>query len=183
MPLLSQPCSLRLCLPRHRAWPQFIAGADAGYKRIKVEIQAGSTFMGAIRVIRKKHERTFKMRQLTLGMRKTNRLAFAALVAIATLATRSNAQEKPANDWERMRDIIPQGYVCHRANGPIIIDGKLDEHSWQTAAWTKDFADIEGGRKAKPAYRTRAKIIWDDEYFYVAADLEVPHVQATFTEH
>src|SRR5258708_36143013 len=75
---------------------QFIAGADAGYKRIcavevrrcrtsvlspawpapaagyswqeKVEIQADSTFMGAIRVIREKHERTFKMRQLTLAV-------------------------------------------------------------------------------------------------------------------
>ena len=123
------------------------------------------------------------MRQLTLALQKINRLRFAILVAIATLATPSNAQEKLANDWDRMRDIVPQGYVCHRANGSITIDGKLDDPSWQAAAWTKDFADIEGGRKPKPAYRTRAKMLWDDDYFYVAAELEEPQVWATLTEH
>src|SRR6266851_749687 len=110
-------------------------------------------------------------------MWKINTLRFATLVATATLTTPSHAREKLANDWDQMRHIVPQGYVCHRASGSITIDGKLDEPSWKTAAWTKDFADIEGDRKPKPAYRTRAKMLWDDDCFYVAAELEEPHVR------
>jgi hypothetical protein len=34
-----------------------------------------------------------------------------------------------------------------------------------------------------PRYRTRVKMLWDDRYFYIAAEMEEPHVQASFTEH
>src|SRR5205823_835665 len=33
----------------------------------------------------------------------------------------------------------PRGYVCHRAEGPITIDGKLDKAAWQAVPWTEDF--------------------------------------------
>ena len=61
------------------------------------------------------------------------------------------------------------------------IDGKLDEPSWHKAQWTDDFIDIEGTEKSKPRFRTRAKMLWDDNYFYVAAELEEPDVWATLT--
>jgi hypothetical protein len=77
----------------------------------------------------------------------------------------------------------PKGYVCHRATAPIVVDGKLDDPAWQNAAWTDDFVDIEGDAKPKPRFRTRVKMLWDDDYFYVAADLEEPHVWATLTKH
>lgn len=77
----------------------------------------------------------------------------------------------------------PRGYVCHRAAGPIAIDGKLDEAAWQAVPWTDDFVDIEGALRLPPRHRTRVKMLWDDKYFYVAAELEEPHVQATFTRH
>ncbi len=76
----------------------------------------------------------------------------------------------------------PRGYLCHRALGPITIDGKLDEPSWQKAKWTKDFVDIEGPSQPKPKYRTRAKILWDDNYLYVAAQLTEPDIWATITK-
>jgi hypothetical protein len=77
----------------------------------------------------------------------------------------------------------PKGYVCHRAGGPITIDGKLDEAAWQTVSWTDDFVDIEGDRKPKPRFRTRVKMLWDDENLYIAAELEEPHVWGTLTQH
>jgi hypothetical protein len=86
-------------------------------------------------------------------------------------------------DWARMKGIVPQGYVCHHATGPITVDGRLDEPDWQRAAWTHDFADIEGDRKPKPRFRTRARMIWDDQYFYVGAELEEPDVWGTLTLH
>jgi hypothetical protein len=82
-----------------------------------------------------------------------------------------------------MSVITPQGYVCHRASGAVKIDGRMDEAAWQAVPWTRDFQDIEGDSKPKPRFRTRAKMLWDDEYLYIAAELEEPHVWATLTRH
>ena len=42
--------------------------------------------------------------------------------------------------------------------------------------------DIEGDAKPEPRYRTRAKMLWDDAFLYVAAELEEPHVWATLRQ-
>lgn len=76
----------------------------------------------------------------------------------------------------------PKHYLCYRAEDPPEIDGKLDEIAWGRTAWTDDFVDIEGPRKPAPRFRTRVKMLWDDTYLYVAAELEEPHVWATLTE-
>jgi hypothetical protein len=81
------------------------------------------------------------------------------------------------------RYVPPRGYLCHRTTGPIIIDGKLDETSWATVPWTEDFVDILGALGMPPRFRTRVKMLWDDKYLYIGADLEEPHVQASYTEH
>ena len=77
----------------------------------------------------------------------------------------------------------PKHYTCNRATTPIRIDGNLDDAAWRDAAWTSDFVDIEGAGHTTPRYRTRVKMLWDDQYLYVAAELEEPHVWATLTEH
>ena len=77
----------------------------------------------------------------------------------------------PIGDWSRMSAIISQGYVCYRASGTVNIDGRLDEPAWQTVGWSKDFVDIEGNVKPRPRLRTRVKMLWDDDYFYVGAEL------------
>lgn len=79
--------------------------------------------------------------------------------------------------------LYPRHYICYRARKPIVIDGKLDDEAWRDAEWTEDFVDIEGDRKPRPRFRTRAKMLWDDRYFYIGAELEEPHVWATLTEH
>jgi hypothetical protein len=78
---------------------------------------------------------------------------------------------------------LPRGYVCYQTSAPIHIDGKLDENAWLQAPWTEDFVDIEGSRKPAPRFRTRAKMLWDKQYLYIAAELEEPHVWATLTKH
>jgi hypothetical protein len=88
----------------------------------------------------------------------------------------------PAGDWELMRNIVPRHYLCHATGAPLKIDGLAAEPAWQAAAWTDEFVDIVGDRKPKPKYRTRAKMLWDDNYLYVHAELEEPHVWATITK-
>lgn len=76
----------------------------------------------------------------------------------------------------------PLAYECLRVAGPIHVDGKLDDPAWQNAPWTSDFVDIEGDAKPRPKFRTRVKMLWDDQYLYIAAELEEPEVKATLTE-
>jgi hypothetical protein len=77
----------------------------------------------------------------------------------------------------------PLRYTCRRAASPIRIDGRIDEPEWRIAPWTPAFVDIEGAAKPRPRFRTRAKMLWDDEFFYVAAQLDEPDIWATLTEH
>ena len=72
-------------------------------------------------------------------------------------------------------------YKAHRTTTPPPIDGTLTHPAWAEAAWTGDFLDIRGDQPAPP-YRTRAKLLYDDEYLYLGAELEEPHVWSTMTE-
>ena len=88
------------------------------------------------------------------------------------------------DEWRsKMVPIVPNGYLCLYANGPITVDGQLDEPAWAAAPWTSDFADIRGTTAATPRFRTRAKLLWDEDYLYIAAEIEEPHVWATLTNH
>jgi hypothetical protein len=74
-------------------------------------------------------------------------------------------------------------YSAPKAAKSLKIDGYIDEAEWAAAPWTREFQDIEGSAKPKPRLRTRAKMMWDDEYFYIAAELEEPHLWATYDKH
>jgi hypothetical protein len=78
--------------------------------------------------------------------------------------------------------IKPRHYVCYRTDGNLTIDGKLDEQDWAKAEWTDDFVDIEGALKPLPRLKTYAKMLWNDNYLYIGAFLEEPHVWGTLTE-
>ncbi len=77
----------------------------------------------------------------------------------------------------------PLGYVCGRAGAAVTVDGSLDDPAWKNAPWTADFVDIEGSKKPLPRFRTRAKMVWDADFLYVAAELTDPHVWGNLTEH
>jgi Carbohydrate family 9 binding domain-like len=78
---------------------------------------------------------------------------------------------------------IPKRYTCYRAATPIRIDGRMDDAAWRDASWTDRFVDIEGAARPLPRFYTRVKMLWDDDYLYIGAELEEPHVWATLTEH
>src|SRR5262249_50966373 len=131
-------------------------------------------------------------RALESARRRAEVVAVTRLTAIALLASTtyalgsdprgylpSAAQARP--DLEAM-PFSPRRYVCPRATASIAVDGKLTEPDWAAAPWSDDFVDIEGDRQPKPRFRTRAKMVWDDEYFYVAGEMEEPDVWGTLTE-
>ncbi len=89
---------------------------------------------------------------------------------------------KPVHALQNGR-LLPLHYVAFRTCEPLNIDGRLDEPAWKMALWTEDFADIEGYHMPAPLHRTRAKILWDDHYLYIGAELQEPHIWATYTQH
>jgi len=76
----------------------------------------------------------------------------------------------------------PRHYVCYRTPGLVRVDGFLDDREWGKALWTEYFCDIEGSLKPKPPYDTRVKMLWDDDYLYIAAELEEPDLWATLRQ-
>ncbi len=76
----------------------------------------------------------------------------------------------------------PRAYDALRTSGQVVIDGRLDDPSWGRAPWTEDFVDILGDDTPSPSLRTRAKILWDDRYLYVGAEMEEPHLWATLLD-
>lgn len=76
----------------------------------------------------------------------------------------------------------PPSYVCHKIAKPPRIDGRLDDKAWKDIPWTADSRDIEGDKRPVPRFRTHAKMAWDDQCLYIAAELEEPHVWATITK-
>ncbi len=104
---------------------------------------------------------------------------FGLLLVLAIIG-RCHAGE--ADDWrDKMAHIVPRSYLCRHTDTPIVVDGKLDDAAWADALWTTDFVDIQDSARPKPRFRTRAKMLWDDDYLYIAAELEEPHVWATLT--
>lgn len=77
----------------------------------------------------------------------------------------------------------PLVYAANKIKSPITIDGKANEADWANAPWTSSFIDIEGPQKTTPKFKTRTKMLWDDEQLYIYAELEEPHIWGDITQH
>ncbi len=76
----------------------------------------------------------------------------------------------------------PETYICYQTEDAIIIDGKLSEKSWKKAPWSIYFSDLENGSAAEKGERTRFKMLWDDNYLYLAGELEETDIRGEMTE-
>lgn len=96
--------------------------------------------------------------------------------SIQTPAALRNSLPTPAIPF------APRQYICYKTSGGLLIDGLANEPDWQKAAWTEDFVDIEGNARPAPRYRTRVKMLWDETFLYISAELEEPDVWATLKQ-
>ncbi len=70
-------------------------------------------------------------------------------------------------------------YVCRRTARPISVDGILDEPDWGAAEPIR-LVRTESG--AVPEQPTSVRVLWDDEYLYVAFECVDADVWATIEE-
>lgn len=107
----------------------------------------------------------------------------AALIAIAAACSTRGDVTNPISTSATTQPIdAMRTYVCRRTPTPLVIDGRPDDAAWAMAEWTEDFVDIEGSKRPLPAHRTRVKMLWDDQFLYVYAEMIEPHLWATLTE-
>jgi len=108
-------------------------------------------------------------------MTMRNLCVFALLAVVSGAFGQSAAWPFPCPESEI------KSYTARRAAGPMRIDGKLDEADWKSVAWSPRFTDILTG--APVIHDTRAAVLWDQNYLYVAYRIEEPFVHAKFTNH
>ncbi len=71
-------------------------------------------------------------------------------------------------------------YTCYRTQGPINVDGKIDEETWQLAEPMSPLRDLDG---ITPAHaEATIKLAYDDHYLYCSAVLPERTLRATLTQ-
>lgn len=104
------------------------------------------------------------------------------LIIIFLLASCQNKElQKPIIEIDLTQDIVkPKHYIVGKISDSLLIDGKDLDSAWQTAIFSDLFIDIEGVKK--PQFDTRMKMLWDDRFLYVFAQLEETHIWGNITE-
>ncbi|MCK4408637.1 MAG: carbohydrate-binding family 9-like protein [Candidatus Eisenbacteria sp.] len=117
------------------------------------------------------------------AQRSRNRASALAPVCLLFVLTSAASSDVPAYLFpEPVIDGLPKHYICCKTDASLDVDGRLDEPAWRAAPWTDQFMDIEGDLKPAPRFSTRVKMLWDDHFFYVAAEMEEPNVWAKLTD-
>ena len=96
----------------------------------------------------------------------------AAAVGLSMWVSQSFAQDAlPA----------PQTYTIPYAEKALVIDGKLDDTSWQGAAFTTAFVHHDTGAPAP--LQTRAKLLYDNQCLYLGIETEDADIYAHYTHN
>ncbi len=85
-------------------------------------------------------------------------------------------------DTEDLWQNSPKTHLIYKTSNPLTINGILDEPAWQQTQWTDLFLDIQGEQLPAPRFETKAKMLWDDDFLYIAALMEEPHLWATIED-
>ena len=73
---------------------------------------------------------------------------------------------------------VTRAAVCRWTDRPPTIDGSLDDPAWQGATVIDHFPSFWKGTDPGPAHATRARLLWDRDGLYFAAELTDADVRA-----
>jgi len=80
--------------------------------------------------------------------------------------------EAPVTFEARYQLFVPPIARALQRKGTIDLDGRIDEEAWNTAPVVDRFLNKEG---SKPECNMKVRILYDDEFLYVAGWMEEPH--------
>lgn len=93
------------------------------------------------------------------------RFLFSAILTLCSISLFSqNTTEIDSSDD------IPRVYTTASIVGkrPVVIDGVIDETTWDHVPWTGDFIEFQPDENTPPSQQTRFKITYDKKFLYVA---------------
>ncbi len=101
--------------------------------------------------------------------------AFSLLIFILLYACTNKKLQEPSLSVDLTSDLVsPKHYIITKSKEKLLIDGIANESSWENALFSDSFIDIEGVKT--PKYDTKIKMLWDEQYLYVYAKMEEPHI-------
>lgn len=106
-----------------------------------------------------------------LKMKSQNRLLLSIFLIVALSCENNTNQKLPS----------PRNYQCSHTACSLVIDGSLNEKAWQQVEWSDSFIDIEGASQPKPRFQTQMKMLWNDDFLYIAALLNELHIWGTLS--
>ena len=97
------------------------------------------------------------------------------ILALLTLVSCQQETKTDILSVDVSNDIVtPKNYIVTKTKDEITIDGNANESSWNTTKFSDKFIDIEG--VLTPKFDTKVKMLWDDKFLYVYAELNEPHI-------
>ncbi len=94
--------------------------------------------------------------------------SYASLVALAALAIPFGLHAQDTGK-SSIHPRTPPVAVAARRNGPIVLDGKLDDAAWAAAKPITEFRQSQPNEGAPATQRTEVRILYDDEAIYIGA--------------
>lgn len=78
---------------------------------------------------------------------------------------------------------IPLQYTILKTSEKIHVDGKDNDKAWSKAPWTEMFTDIVSGDQNRSSNITRCKLLWNDQFLYLYAQLQERDIRASIKRH
>lgn len=96
----------------------------------------------------------------------------ALLVSTAMVA--GSALAEPEKVLPPESSFMRTAHAARRMGAPIVVDGRMDEPSWQAAPLEEGFTQVSPDEGRPAAVRTAFRVLWDDEYLYFGAICDDP---------
>ncbi|MBL0026920.1 MAG: carbohydrate-binding family 9-like protein [Saprospiraceae bacterium] len=109
-----------------------------------------------------------------------NHTSFGRIMIIFFLLAVGNVDGQQMEGYKYSPNYYNCVYIAKSAD--ITIDGDLSEKAWEKADWSSLFVDIENSARPAPYLDTRVKMLWDDAYLYIAAEIMESHLWATYSK-
>jgi len=100
-------------------------------------------------------------------------LAFALALGVAIPALAEGDQAPPVLPPEET--FLRTAHAARR-QGPIHLDGKLDDAAWAAVPWNESFTQARPDEGKPATVHTRFKVLWDDDAFYLGVECDDPEL-------
>jgi hypothetical protein len=93
----------------------------------------------------------------------------SALLSLVALATAGSARAETEKALPPESSFMRTAHAARRVGTPIVVDGRMDEPSWQAAPLEDSFTQVNPDEGKPASVHTAFRVLWDDEYLYFGA--------------